>query len=38
MIDAAEVEHRGVEVADVDDVLDGPVAELVGGAVGQCRP
>ena len=29
-----QVQHRGVQVVDVDDVLDGVVAELVGGAVG----
>ena len=33
MLDAHEGEHRGVEVVDVDDVLDGAVTELVRGPV-----
>ena len=38
VIDAQQVQHRGVQVVDVDDVLDGVVAELVGGAVGDAAP
>ena len=34
VVDAEQVQHRGVQVADVDDVLDGVVAEFVGRAVG----
>ena len=34
VVDAEQVQHRGVQVVDVDDVLDGVVAELVGRAVG----
>ena len=30
VVDAEQVQHRGVQVVDVDDVLDGVVAELVG--------
>ena len=33
VVDAQQVEHRGVQVVDVDHVLDGVVAELVGLAV-----
>ena len=33
VVDAEKVQHRGVEVVDVDDVLDGGVAEFVGVAV-----
>ena len=33
MVDAEQVEHRGVEVVDGDDVLDREVAEVVGLAV-----
>src|SRR6266404_20739 len=32
VIDAQEVEHGGVEVVDACDVLDGVVAQIVGGA------
>ena len=32
-MEAALVEHGGVEVADVGDILDGGVAEFVGFAV-----
>ena len=35
VVDAEEVEHRRVQVVDVDGVLDGVVAEVVGGAVGR---
>src|SRR6266542_4234018 len=35
VVDAEQIEHRGVQVVDVDRVLDRGVAELVGGAVGQ---
>ena len=31
VVEAEQVEDRGVEVVDVDHVLDGLVAELVGG-------
>ena len=34
MIEAEEVEHGGMEVVDVDDILHGPEAEFVRGAVG----
>ena len=34
VVDAQLVEHGGVQVADVDDVVDGVVAEVVGRAVG----
>ena len=33
MVEAEEVQDRRVEVVDVDRVLDGLEAELVGGAV-----
>ena len=33
VVDAEQVQHRGVQVVDVDDVLDRVVAELVGRAV-----
>ena len=33
MVEAQEVQNRGVQVVDVDGLLDGRVAELVGGAV-----
>ena len=35
MVDAHQREHRGVQVVDIDDVLDGVVAKFVGGAVGR---
>ena len=35
--DAELVQHRGVQVVDGADVLDGGVAEVVGGAVGRSR-
>ena len=38
VIDPAEVQHRGVEVVEVGDVLDGLHAELVGGAVDRAAP
>ena len=34
VVDAQQVQDRGVQVVDVDRVLDGGVAELVGLAVG----
>ena len=34
VVDAQQMKHRGVQVVDVDHVLDGVVAELVGLAVG----
>src|SRR5438128_2650441 len=33
VVDAAKLEHGGVEVVDVADVFDGAVAQFVGGAV-----
>lgn len=33
VVDAEAIEEGGVEVADVDGVLDGAVAEFVGDAV-----
>ena len=33
VVDAEEVQHRGVEVMDMDDVFYGVVSEVVGGAV-----
>ena len=33
VVDAQEVQHRGVQVVDLDLVLDGVVAVVVGGAV-----
>ena len=30
VIDAAEVEHRGMQVAEVDNVLDRTVPEFIG--------
>jgi hypothetical protein len=33
MIDAQQVEHRGVEIVNVDRALRGVVAKLIGGAV-----
>ena len=38
VVDAQQVQDRGVQVVDVDAVLDGVHAELVGGAVGRSRP
>ena len=38
VVDPEEAEDRGVEVVDVDDVLDRRVAEFVGRAVGDARP
>ena len=37
VVEAEQVEDRGVEVVDVDDVLDGLVAELVGRAEAERR-
>src|SRR5205807_3750362 len=37
VVQAEEMEQRGVQVVDVDLVLDGVPAELVGGAVDQAR-
>ena len=34
MVDAELMKNGGMEVVDVDFVLDGVVAELVGGTVG----
>jgi len=34
MVHAGQVEHGGVQVVEVDFVLDGEVAVIVGGAVG----
>ena len=33
VIEAEEVQDRGVQIVDMDTFLDGAVAELVGGAV-----
>ena len=33
MVDAQQVQHRGVHVVDGDDVFDGVVAKFVGGSV-----
>src|SRR5439155_23101796 len=38
VVDAEQMEHGGVQVVDGDDVFDGVVAELVGGAVGDAGP
>ena len=38
VVEAEQVEDRGVQVVDVDPVLDGVQAELVGGAEGRCPP
>ena len=38
VVDAEQVQHRGVQVVDGDDVLDGGVAEVVGRAVADARP
>ena len=35
VVDAQQVQHRGVQVVDGDDVLDGGVAQFVGGAIDQ---
>ena len=35
VVDAQQVEDRGVEVVDVDAILDGVVTELVGRAQGR---
>ena len=35
VVEAEEVQDRRVEVVDVDFVLDGSEAELVGGSVGR---
>ena len=37
VVDAQAVEDRGVQVVDVDRVLDDVVAEVVGLAVGDAR-
>ena len=37
VIEAQQVEDRGVEVVDVDLVVDGVVAVIVGGAVDDAR-
>ena len=37
VVEAQQVQDRGVQVVDVDGFLDGPVAELVGGAVDRGR-
>ena len=34
MVDPEEVEYGGLQVVDMDGILDGCVAELVGGSVG----
>ena len=34
VVDAHQMKHRGVEVVDLDRILDGSVAVLVGGTVG----
>ena len=34
VVDAQQVQHRGVQVVNVDGVFDGGVAQLVGVAVG----
>jgi hypothetical protein len=34
VVDAELVEHRRVQVVNLDDVVDRRVAEVVGGAVG----
>src|SRR5262245_25571038 len=34
VVDAQQAQHGRVQVVDLDDVLDGVVAQLVGGAVG----
>ena len=31
VVDAQQMQHRGVQVVDVHDVFDGVVAEFVGG-------
>ena len=33
MIEAEDVQHRRMQIVDVHPVLDGVIAELVGGAV-----
>ena len=38
VVDAEQVQHRGVQVVDLDLVLDGVVAVLVGRAVDRARP
>ena len=38
VVEAQQVQHRGVEVADVDRVLDDVVGEIVGLAVDRARP
>ena len=38
VVDAQAVQDRGVQVVDVDRVLDDVVAEVVGLAVDRCRP
>ena len=37
VIDAQDVQQRGVQVVDGDAVFDGAEAEFVGCAVGRCR-
>ena len=38
VVEAQQVQHRGVEVVDVDRVLDDVVGEVVGLAVDRARP
>ena len=38
MVQAQEVQHRGVQVVEMDLARDGAEAELVGFSVGVARP
>ena len=38
VVEAEQVQDRGVQVVDVDRLLDGLVAEFVGGAVDVAAP
>ena len=34
VIESEQVQHGGMKIADVDDIIDRVVAEFVGGAMG----
>ena len=38
VIDAEQMQHRGVQIVHVHGIFDGAIAKFVGGAVGACRP
>ena len=38
VVEAQQVQQRGVQVVDADSILDGAESEVVGRAVGQAWP